>query len=202
MNAIAAHVGELLLVDDGTPAERAPDLARLADAAGATLLRLPGNSGKGHAIRAGLRYLRARPGRAPAAVLVIDADGQHPPDAIPALVAQAADAEMVIGDRFGDLRAMPWERRAMNRAARYLLEWTTGRAVRDSQCGLRLLRGRALSEVPFPGGRYESETRHLKRCLQAGVRVTWVGIPALYGDERSSFRPVRDTALVLRALVT
>ena len=74
-------------------------------------------------------------------------------------------------------------------------------AIRDTQCGMRLLRGRALHEVEFPHGGYEAETVHLRRCLAAGVEVAWVPIPAISGDERSSFRPVRDGVRVLRAAV-
>jgi hypothetical protein len=55
--------------------------------------------------------------------------------------------------------------------------------------------------VEFPGGGYEAETRHLKRCLRRGLRVAWVPIPAVYEGRRSSFRPLRDTLRVLAALL-
>jgi dolichol-phosphate mannosyltransferase len=132
---------------------------------------------------------------------VLDADGQHPPEAIPAFLAAAGQAELVVGDRFGDLGSMPWERRLANRLASGVLTVATGETVRDSQCGMRLLRGRALTDVPFPRGGFEAETVHLKRCLRAGVRVAWVPIPALYTDHVSSFRALRDTARVLGALL-
>jgi hypothetical protein len=67
---------------------------------------------------------------------------------------------------------------------------------------MRLLRGRALGEVAFPQGGYEAETRHLKACLRAGVRVAWVPIPAVYDGAASSFRPVRDSLRVLWAVVS
>ena len=197
---IRRHVGALLLVDDGCPPARAREVELLGAETGADVLRLPTNTGKGSAIAAGLRHLLSRR-PAPEAVLVLDADGQHPPSAIPAFLAAAAGAELVIGDRFGDLRAMPWQRRLMNRLAARLLALVTRRAVRDSQCGMRLLRGRALAEIAFPRGRYEAETRHLKRCLRSGVRVAWVPIPAVYDGQRSSFRAVRDTLRVLAALL-
>lgn len=180
------------------PAERAADLARLAADAGVGLLRLPANFGKGHAIAAGRRHLLSRT-PPPQAVVVLDADGQHPPAAIPALLAAAAEAELVIGNRLGDL-GMPRLRRFTNRLTSRLLALVTGHPVPDSQCGLRLLHGRALWRVDFPGGRYEAETLHLKRCLRSGVPVAWVPIPALYGQP-SSFRGVRDGARVLGALL-
>lgn len=73
---------------------------------------------------------------------------------------------------------------------------------RDSQCGMRLMRGRALSDMEFPAGGMESETRHLKRCLLGGIPVAWVPIPAIYKDERSSFRTLRDSVVVMRAALS
>ena len=92
-------------------------------------------------------------------------------------------------------------RRLGNRLAGAALAVRTRRRVRDTQCGMRLLRGRALHEVPFPAGGYEAETVHLKRCLLAGVTVEWVPIPTVYAGEPSSFRSVRDTLRVLAALL-
>jgi glycosyltransferase involved in cell wall biosynthesis len=181
------------------PPDNAAELARIAAVSGVGLLRLPANLGKGHAIAAGRLHLLSRT-PPPQAVVVLDADGQHPPSSIPLLLAAATEAELVIGDRLGDL-AMPRLRRFTNRVASRLLALVTGHPVPDSQCGMRVLHGRALSSVDFPGGRYEAETLHLKRCLRAGVRVTWVRIPALYGGQPSSFRSVRDGTRVLGALV-
>jgi hypothetical protein len=65
---------------------------------------------------------------------------------------------------------------------------------------MRLLRGRAL-ELPLAGDGYEAESRQLKVALVAGLDVAWVPIPAIYGDEQSSFRPIRDSVRVLSALV-
>lgn len=194
------HVGSLLIVDDGSPPESARGLERLSHKHGIQLLRLPVNRGKGEAIRAGLAEILAKQPTAKG-VLVIDADGQHPPDAIPSLLEAAAEAELVIGDRFDDLGAMPPHRRAMNRLASAVLSLVTAAPVRDSQSGMRLLSGRALHEIPYPGGRYEAETRHLKRALQARIRVDWAPIPAIYGSERSSFRPLVDSYRIARAIL-
>jgi glycosyltransferase involved in cell wall biosynthesis len=193
---VLAHVDALVLVDDGSE----PGVARALDAvaadAGVELVRLPARSGKGSAVRAGVDHARTRHADA---VLVIDADGQHPPRAIPSFLAAASGAELVIGDRFGDLERMPAHRRAANRATRRLFQLMTGREVRDTQNGMRLIRGRALATMPTGG--YEAETTHLRRALRDGLPVAWVPIPAIYGKERSSFRAGRDSLRVLWALV-
>jgi hypothetical protein len=194
--SLRARVGAVLVVDDGMPAPAARRLAAVAAACGCDVLTLPRNRGKGHALAAGIAVLLARRDP-PGAVMVLDADGQHSPEAVPAFLAAAAHADLVVGDRFADLGRMPPARRLANWSASALVRLLTGKPVRDSQCGMRLLAGRALHEVPMPPGGFESETRHLTACLRAGVRVAWVPVPARYGDEVSAFRPLRDSARVV-----
>jgi hypothetical protein len=201
LRQVTELVDDVLLVDDGMPEAAAGELAARAREAGTAVLRLPLNGGKGHAVAAGLGLLLSRQ-PPPQAVLVLDADGQHPSAAVPAFLSAAADAELVIGDRLGDARSMPWARRVANRLVSRFLGLLTGHRVPDSQCGMRLLRDRALVEIAFPGGGYEAETRHLKACLRAGVPVAWVPIPAVYDGEASSFRPVRDSLRVLWAVLS
>ena len=198
LERLLAQLPRVLVVDDAMPAAGAVELDRLARGLGLAVLRLPRRSGKGHALAAGLRRLAVTPAP-PAGVLVLDGDGQHPPEAIPAFIAATARADLVIGDRFVAPHDIPLERRLANRAANAVVSLTSGVPVPDSQCGMRLLCGRALTDVEFPGGGFEAETHHLKRCLRAGVGVVWVPIPAIYDGQVSAFRPLRDSAAVLRA---
>ena len=78
---------------------------------------------------------------APSVFLIVDGDGQHPPAVIPRFLGADKSADLVVGDRFHELAAFPWSRRMANRAASWLLARLTGSDVRDSQCGMRLLRG-------------------------------------------------------------
>ncbi|HSL65468.1 MAG TPA: MFS transporter [Gaiellaceae bacterium] len=197
LGSVAAQVGVVVLVDDGSDEAVARELDEAAAAVGAELVRLPRRGGKGSAVRAGVEHVR---GLGPyEAVMVVDADGQHPPEAIDAFLVAAQGAELVIGDRLANLGGMPLQRRIANRSTRRLFELATGREVRDTQNGMRLLRGRALELLPAGG--YEAETEHLRRVLLAGLPVAWVPIPAIYGEERSSFRAGRDSLKVLWALV-
>lgn len=198
LGAVREHVGSLLVVSDGMEQPALDVLRRRAEATGAEVLHLDTRNGKGSALALGLKHLLGRQ-PPPDGVLVIDADGQHPPGAIPRFIDVARSAELVIGDRFGDLRSMPMLRRIANLLASLTVGIAMRAKVRDTQCGMRLLRGRALQEIPFPGGGFEAETVHLKDCLAAGVTVAWVPIPALYGDERSAFHAVRDGVAVFRA---
>jgi glycosyltransferase involved in cell wall biosynthesis len=198
VDGVLEHVGTLVLVDDGSDEEVARELDALAATTRAELVRRPVRGGKGSAVRDGIDHLLAG-ADPPEAVLVVDADGQHPASAIPGFLAAGASAQLVIGDRFGGLRDMPLQRRLANLATRRLFQLATGREVRDTQNGMRLLRARALDTLPAGG--YEAESSHLKRVLLDGLPVAWVPIPAIYANERSSFRPGRDSARVIWAIV-
>ena len=198
---LSARLPRVLVVNDGMPSRPAAALDAIAGARGARVLHLPRRAGKGHAIVAGIRFSRADRG-AGDGVIVIDGDGQHPPDAIPAFLAASGEADLVVGNRFAGGGSMPLVRRLANRTASGVLSRTAREHVPDSQCGMRLLRGRALEEIEFPAGGMEAETLHLRRCLLAGVAVAWVPIPALYDvGTASSFRKVRDSVAVMRAAV-
>ena len=200
VHRLLPYVDEVVLVDDGAPEADAAVLATIGDWSRVRLVRLTANAGKGDAVAAGAAVLLARP-QPPDALMVVDADGQHPPDRIPDFVEAAAQFDIVIGDRRADRGAMPWTRRCTNAISSALLTLVTGRRMLDSQCGMRLYRTDALDRAPLPPGRYEAETRHLRTALRAGLAVGWVPIPAIYEGERSSFRPIRDTWRVLASIV-
>jgi glycosyltransferase involved in cell wall biosynthesis len=110
--AVAEALGpgvRLFYVDDGsrdgTWALMADFIAAAPDRVGA--LRLSRNFGKELALTAGLDHVP--PG---AAVVVLDADGQDPPELVPALVARwRAGAEVVFG-RLSERHGEPWLKRA------------------------------------------------------------------------------------------
>jgi glycosyltransferase involved in cell wall biosynthesis len=84
---------DLLVVDDGS----VDDTGRLARAAGAEVARLAVNLGVGGAMRTGFRYAAAR---GYDVVVQVDADGQHDPEEVAALLRGLDDADIVIGSRF------------------------------------------------------------------------------------------------------
>jgi glycosyltransferase involved in cell wall biosynthesis len=84
---------DILVVDDGS----VDDTSRLARAAGAEVARLSVNLGVGGAMRTGFRYAAAR---GYDVVVQVDADGQHDPEEVGALLAGLDEADIVIGSRF------------------------------------------------------------------------------------------------------
>lgn len=84
---------DVLVVDDGS----SDDTAKLARAAGAEVARLAVNLGVGGAMRTGFRYAAAR---GYDVVVQVDADGQHDPDEVAALLDALDEADIAIGSRF------------------------------------------------------------------------------------------------------
>jgi membrane-associated phospholipid phosphatase/predicted MFS family arabinose efflux permease len=190
------HVDDVVLVDDGAPPEIAAMLEQVAADPRVTVLRLDANHGKGTAVATGVA---AALERSPDAVVVLDSDGQHPPELIPDFVAAAQWADVVIGDR-PRTAAMPPVRRMANAASSWALSLAVRRRLADTQNGMRLFRAEALRAVPPPRGRFEAETRHLKGLIRDGRDIRRVPMPTIYAGEPSSFRPVADGLRVARAV--
>src|SRR3989338_6972584 len=82
---------EIIVVDDGSRDQT----AQVAQARGATVVRLPGNQGKGSALKAGFVVARGQ------FLVQIDADRQFLTNEIPKLLAPLRNgADVVFGSRF------------------------------------------------------------------------------------------------------
>jgi membrane-associated phospholipid phosphatase len=197
--ATLRHVDQVVLVDDGAPPEIAGSLDELAGDDRVRIRRLGANGGKGSAVASGIALLLADPGP-PEAVVVLDSDGQHDPDRIPAFLEASRRAEVVVGHR-RDRSSMPLARRIANSAASLALLLAARTWVPDSQNGMRLFRSSALRAVPLTEGGYEAESRHLRALVGSGRSVASVEIPTIYDGEPSHFHPLVDTLRVARALL-
>ena len=191
------HAHRVMVVDDGAPPDVAAQLQAVARHERVQLIRMGSNQGKGTAVAAGVEAALAHGADA---VMVLDADGQHPPELIPEFLAAAERSEVVIGDRPRD-EIMPPLRRLANAVSTSILSLVVRRRLRDSQNGMRLIRTEALRAVPPSRGRYEAETRHLKALIRSGRDIAWVPMPAVYAGESSSFRAVVDTLRVMGAVL-
>jgi hypothetical protein len=184
----ARRHGPVVVVDDGSRDAS----GEIAAAAGAEVLRHPRRLGKAQALLTGIAAARRR---GAAAVVTLDGDGQHDPDAIPVLLAaaRAARRAVVVGHRLGGPGSLPAARRSANRIASFFVGWTSGLAVRDSQSGFRVYPLALFDEVRTRRGGFVFETEILLAAATRGWTVEEVGVAAIARrDERSRLRPVRD----------
>jgi glycosyltransferase involved in cell wall biosynthesis len=179
-------------IDDGSRDRTADVLRALCD----EVVVHERNLGKGAALRAGFAVAAAR---GCAAVVTIDADGQHDPARAPALLAALADADIAIGSRTRAGTRMPLSRRLTNFLSSVAVSTAIRRRVEDAQSGYRALRGDVLRTVQAVGDRYEFETDFLIRAARAGFRIAAVPVPTIYGG-RSHFRLMRDAGRVIATI--
>jgi glycosyltransferase involved in cell wall biosynthesis len=121
---------DIVVVDDGSTDDTS---ARAADT-GVLVVRHRRNYGYGAALKRGISSTAAP------WILIIDADGTYPVEAIPQLLAKAADNEMVVGARIGKTVKIPLLRRPAKWFLRVLASFLSGRKLPDINSGLRLMR--------------------------------------------------------------
>jgi glycosyltransferase involved in cell wall biosynthesis len=167
---------DVLVVDDGSTDDTAP----LAEAAGATVIKLPFNLGIGGAVQSGFTYaLEGGYQR----MVQVDADGQHLPEELQAL-SDAMDADpsvdMVCGSRFltDTGYPAPISRRTGIHIFAFLLSRIVGQRISDPTSGFRLYnrRGIALFAHDYPHDYPEVEAvlmvhHHRLRMAEVPVRM-------------------------------
>ncbi len=118
---------KILVVDDGST----DGTAEAARGAGAEVLSHPYRKGNGAAVKSGLRAARTD------YAVLLDSDGQHPPEKIPDLLAHAGRHELVVGARTGR-RPGGLHRRIANGIYNVLASYVSGRRIPDLTSGFRV----------------------------------------------------------------
>ncbi len=188
----------VLVVDDGST----DATARRAAAAGAMVMRLPFNLGVGGAMRAGYRYAHEC---GFAAVVQVDADGQHDAAEIAHLLA-IADADVVIGSRFagrGEYSVRGPRRWAMRLLSAGLTS-IVGTSVTDPTSGFRLVHRRAIALFAehYPEEYLGDTVEALVVAHRSGLRIKQVPVAMRPRESgRASTNPVRSAVYLLRVVV-
>src|SRR5262249_45970235 len=178
----AAPWREVLVVDDGSTDETS---AR-ARAAGACVVRHPYNKGNGAAVKTGIRRAKGD------FVLIIDADGQHPPEDAQRLAARLGEFDLVIGARSGSTQATV-ARHLGNALLNRLASYLTSRPIADLTSGFRGARTEYLREFIhlLPNG-FSTPTTTTLAFIKAGYNVTFEPVEARPRVGTSKIRFSRD----------
>lgn len=190
------YVSTVIVVDDGST-----DLtASLAEAAGAIVVRHSSNQGKSAALNTGLRHVTQMSADV---IVLLDGDGQHHPQDIPAVLQPVVDqlADIVVGSRFMRLgNRIPRWRIFGQHALTSLTNALSGVPLTDSQSGFRALSEAAIRQLRFSQGGFivESEMQFLAREL--GLRMLEVPIGVTYA-EAPKRNPVAQAMQIINGLL-
>jgi dolichol-phosphate mannosyltransferase len=203
LERVAPGEWRLLVVDDASPDGTGQLADRLARSlAGVEVLHRPVKEGLGKAYLAGFRYSLEHGAEL---VVVMDADWSHDPDHLPALVAAAADSDLVLGSRYvegGQIADWPPLRRLLSRSGSLYARHILGVDVHDLTGGFRCIRRRVLEAVEPSTLRSQGYVFNIEltyRALLAGFRVTEVPIcfrDRAAGESKLSL-PIAFEALLL-----
>lgn len=175
----------ILVVDDGST----DSTSEIARAAGIEVLRLDMNQGKGAALNHGLSHLKRLN---PDIVVLIDADGQHLPQELPALLQPivAGEADIVVGSRYlNNTSNTPVHRQVGHKLINTATSLPTGISISDSQSGYRALSRKAMNLMRFSSKGFSVESEMQFLAKEHGLKMVEVPITIEYSgkEKRSAF---------------
>lgn len=176
VKAVSGYVDEVVVVDDGSRDETGAQ----AEQAGARVVRHVDNSGAGAATMTGIEAAR----RLGAEVIItLDADEQHDPQDIPALLAPIEKgADIVFANRFGQKNNIPFIRRVFNGLGNMVTLLATGRWVADSQCGYKAFGPRAVKQLNLRMSGFEFCTEIVRESVHHKWQIAQVPVKVVYSE--------------------
>jgi dolichol-phosphate mannosyltransferase len=197
----AVPEADVLVVDDASP----DGTGELADEMAAAdprirVLHRKGKEGLGAAYLAG--FAAALRGDYQI-VVEMDADGSHPPEDLPALIAALDEADVVLGSRYvpgGVVRNWPAHRQLISRIGNLYSRLALGLPIKDITAGFRVFRRQVLEELDLDqiaSQGYCFQIDMAWRAVLAGFRVREVPITF---TERQRGSSKMDGTIVAEAL--
>jgi len=192
---------DVLVVDDNSPDGTGRWAARYATAdPQVSVLHRRAKEGLGRAYLAGFAWGLER---GYDLLVEMDADSSHRSIDLPALLAAAREADLVIGSRWvpgGAVENWPWHRRLLSRAATTYTRVALGMGVRDATAGFRVYTARTLRSLDLSGVTsqgYCFQTDMAWRVHRMGGRIREVPITFV---ERTAGQSKMSAGIVAEAL--
>ena len=202
---VRSRLVRIIVVDDGSRDGTWQVLSRLAADPLIRPLRHTTNRGYGGAVKT---LLDAALAERADAVVVLHADGQYAPEALPDLLAplDAGAADLVQGSRLlggGALAGgMPRYKYVANRALTWIENRAFGLRLAEYHSGYLAYAGPFLKSVDYRGlsDSFDFDLEMMAIAQANGFRIRETPIPTWYGDEVSHLRSIPYGLRVLRVV--
>lgn len=177
-------ITEIIVVDDGSK-DKTAEVVRTFPTI--RLIQHPYNIGNGAAVKSGIRAATGD------YVLVMDAEGQHPPSEVPNLLQYIGQYDMVVGARSG-LSQAATHRNLANRFFNFYASYIVGNSVLDLTSGFRLIRRNLARSFVYllPNG-YSYPTTITIAMFRSGFSVKYHPfISPARQSGKSGIKPLKD----------
>jgi len=189
------YVEEVIVVDDGST----DNTARVAELAGATVIRHDENRGKGAAIQSILAEAKKRN---PDILVLLDADAQHDPNEIPSLIKPISEGfDLVIGSREAQKDRTPRYRRIGQKVIFRSSRLASKTNIADSESGFRALSPKAIKGLDLKAKGFAIESEMITRAADKNLKITEVPISNIYTKDGSTLNPIRHGIDVLSRII-
>lgn len=186
---------DIIVIDDGS----SDSTAEAAKLSGVELIIHQHNRGKGAALRSGFDLAMQKGYEA---VITIDADGQHDPKYIPAMmdILDTGHNDIVVGSRKNDFGKMSFARYLSNSITTTVVSILSGVKIADSQSGYRIIRTGVLKSVKLNTSHYQMESELLIKAARQGFKIGHLDITNIPGST-SHISHLKDTLRFLRMVL-
>ena len=193
---VKQYADEVIVVDDGS----IDRTAKVATLAGATVIRHEENKGYGATIQSILEQAKKT---APDVLVLLDADSQHSPEDIPALVEAVLNgSDIVIGSRELQRSNIPAYRWFGQKVLLHLTHLISKKRLSDSESGFRAFSRNAVAALDLREQGMAVSAETVAIAADKGLKITEVPISIEYTRDGSTLNPVRHGLSVLSGLIS
>ena len=168
-------IEKVVVVDDGSK----DNTKKVAEKAGAIVLRHIVNLGKGAALKTGCDFALGNDARY---IIAIDADAQHKPEDIPRFIEKLKKYDIVFGYRKLSAK-MPFVLRLGNLFISYVTTILYGINLNDTQCGFRAFSREAYRKIRWNASDYAMESEMIAKAGKQRLKYVQIPIETIYSDK-------------------
>jgi glycosyltransferase involved in cell wall biosynthesis len=178
------YVDEVIIIDDGST----DDTSKIAELAGAKVVRHPQNQGYGAAILSIFDEARKID---PDILVILDADYQHDPREIPNLIQPILNGcDVVVGSRQRQASKIPFYRRLGQKVISSSVNVLSQNHLTDSECGFRAFSRKAIFALDLKENGMAISAETVAEASRCNLKISEVPISVTYSKDSSTLNPI------------